>query len=166
MELIVLAKALYFWKSEEGFYPAGKWTLVTLMGQNDQWCRGNDVMWRLVSAWEGTWIHASAMNNLRIHSQHKDIQKHIFRISMLDNQNWRRNYSYREVKVGFGIWCQELLRKMPPRHSRFVSNSYTSIFLLWGTAEMLMIQLCIMVLLLHTECEKGECLEGGTEIRK
>lgn len=29
---------------------------------------------------------------------------------------------------------------------------------------MLMIKLDIMVLLLHTKYERGECLEGGTEI--
>lgn len=31
---------------------------------------------------------------------------------------------------------------------------------------MVMIQLYIMVLLLHTECERGKCLEGGTEMKK
>lgn len=124
-----------------------KWSVV----------QGDDVMCRLVNTEEG-------MKNPRIYSQHEHIQKHTFRISILDNQNWRRNSLYQKVKVGFGIWCQELLNKMPLRHSCFVSNIYTSIFLLWGTAEMLMIKLDIMVLLLHTKYERGECLEGGTEI--
>lgn len=56
-----------------------KWSVV----------QGQDVICRLVSTEEGTWAPASAMNNLRIHSQHEDIQKHTFRISILDNQSWR-----------------------------------------------------------------------------
>jgi len=49
--------------------------------------RGNDIMWTLMSAEKGTCIHASVVNNLRLHSQHEDIRKRMFRISMLDNQN-------------------------------------------------------------------------------
>lgn len=80
-----------FWKSKQ-FLPSRRINPGNSKGAKWSMVQGNDVMCRLVCAEEGTCAHVSAMNNLRIHSQHEDIPKHTIRISILDNQNWRRNY--------------------------------------------------------------------------
>lgn len=45
-------------------------------------------------------------------------------------------------------------------------QQHRHIYVVFGkAAEMLTIQLYVMELLLQTECERGKCLAGGTEIK-